>query len=200
MNSTGRAPDPVNKSDLLLIEQFRAGSQKAAAALLARYASLVHHAAARVDVPGADDDDLRQEGYMGLLNAVRTYDASRGALFRTYAASCVNNALKNVRAASYTKKSRVLLNALPLEEVRDTPTEESENPEGRVIGQESAKEVEALIDKTLSPYEKEVFFLYLNGCGYDRTAKKLGSTPKSVDNALQRARKKLKSVLNDTLD
>lgn len=189
--------DFPHESDPALIEQFRKGSRKAAAALIARYASLIHHAAARAEVPGAEQEDLRQEAYMALLAAIRSFDPARGVLFRTYASACVNNALKNLRDASFTQKSRVHLHTVPLDAAADTPTGELDDPEGRVISRETAETVERLIDQTLSSYEKEVFYLYLNGCGYDRTAKKLGTTPKSVDNALQRARKKLKTVLND---
>ena len=185
------------ESDPVLIEQFRKGSPKAAAALLARYASLIHHAAARAEVPGAEQEDLRQEAYMGLLAAIRSFDPARGVQFRTYASACVNNALRNVRDASYTQKSRVHLHTVPLDAAADTPTGAADDPEDRVISREAAENVERLINETLSSYEKEVFLLYLNGCGYDRAAKKLGTTPKSVDNALQRARKKLRTVLND---
>lgn len=197
MNTKASTAELLNESDLALIGKCRSGSEKAAAVLFARYADLIHRAAARADVPGAEAEDLRQEAYLALLAAVRTYDPARGAQFRTYAASCVSNALKNVRAASLTKKSRALLNTVPLDEVQDTLTEENEDPEGLYIGRETAERLERLIDETLSAYEKEVFSLYLNGCGYEQTATKLNATPKSVDNALQRARKKLKAVLND---
>ena len=189
--------DFPHESDPALIEQFRNGSRKAAAVLLARYASLIHHAAAKAEVPGAEQEDLRQEAYMALLAAIRSFDPARGVQFRTYASACVNNALKNLRDASFTQKSRVHLHTVPLDDAADTPTGEQDDPEGRVISRETVETVEHLIDQTLSSYEKEVFYLYLTGCGYDRAAQKLGSTPKSVDNALQRARKKLKAVLND---
>lgn len=193
---SGKA-DCIEESDLSLILKCRGGSQTAAAALLARYAGLLHHAVSKTVVEGSDPEDLLQEAYMGLLNAIRTYDPERGVLFRTYAHVCVGNSLKNMRAASMTKKSRLHLDALSFDEMGDCGFDEDGDPEGLYISRETVTEVERLIDRTLSPYEKEVFFLYLNGCGYESAATKLHSSLKSVDNALQRARRKLKAVLND---
>lgn len=187
----------AGESDFSLILDCKNGNQAAAALLLARYAGLVNHAAVRFAVPKTDTEDLRQEAYMGLLNAIRTYDPQRGVLFRTYASACIDNRLKNIRAASFTKKSRIHLDTVSIDEVCDDVLEDGDDPEGLYIGRETVTEVKRLIDKVLSPYEKEVFFLYLNGCGYESAATKLNSSPKSVDNALQRARRKLKAVLND---
>ena len=196
MCEQGKKADYIEESDLSLIRQCRGGSQRAAAALIARYAGLVHMSVSRIAVVGSDPEDLLQEAYMGLMSAIRSYDPQRGASFRTYAYTCVGNSLKNMRAASLAKKSRIHLDALSIDELGDVGYCEDGDPEGLFISRETVTEVERLINQTLSPYEKEVFFLYLNGCGYESAATKLHSSPKSVDNALQRARRELKAVLN----
>ena len=83
---SGKA-DCIEESDLSLILKCRGGSQTAAAALLARYAGLLHHAVSKTVVEGSDPEDLLQEAYMGLLNAIRTYDPesqSLGMRYKTY--------------------------------------------------------------------------------------------------------------------
>ena len=100
MCEQGKKADYIEESDLSLIRQCRGGSQRAAAALIARYAGLVHMSVSRIAVVGSDPEDLLQEAYMGLMSAIRSYDPQRGASFRTYAYTCVGNSLINMRDAS----------------------------------------------------------------------------------------------------
>ena len=179
-----------------LISRCRVGDGQALAVLIARYAALMNSRTARVFVPGADRDDLRQEACMAFLSAVRTYDCTRSVPFSTYAATCIKNRLSNMIAASSAKKAQGLNQTVSFDEMGELPCSDSRlDPQEIVSKQETMNRVVRAIHEELSSYEREVLLAYLNGCSYDGVASKLHSSPKSVDNALQRARRKLKAVL-----
>lgn len=185
--------------DVALLELYQKGDQAACTALIARYAALIGYKTSAFHISGVDNDDIKQEAYMGLLGAIRSYNKNGGASFSTYAAHCVSNRLKNMLAANLTNKAAINKNVISLDEISSDSLKDSElqNPEVIFIQNENYSALIDLLEKHLSRFEKEVLFLYLSGCDYQTVAKKLSSSPKSVDNALQRARKKLKSVLNN---
>lgn len=192
--------------DVSLLKLYRDESQTlvvtqaACAALIARYASLVKSRANDYFVQGVDHDDLKQEAYMGLLNAIRGFNENNGASFKTFASHCIDNRLKNLLAASSTKKASVYKKSVSLDEMENTHFESDnpslQNPESIFIQNENYANLTLLVEQHLSKFEKDVLFLYLSGHNYDAVASKLSTSPKSVDNALQRGRKKLKAVLN----
>ena len=104
---SGKA-DCIEESDLSLILKCRDGSQTAAAALLARYAGLLHHAVSKTVVEGSDPEDLLQEAYRGLLNAIRTYDPERGCLLYTSGRHgfCGRTGRTGVRSGSFAAEDR----------------------------------------------------------------------------------------------
>ena len=184
--------------DALLLSRCREGDEKAIAVLIARYAPLINKKVSGVFVPGSDQDDLRQEACMAFLSAVRTYDSAHAVPFSAYASICIGNRLSNVVAASLTQKAQTMNQAVSFDEVDQTPCSDSRlDPQEIVLKQETVDRVLDAIHDVLSPYEREVLLAYINGCSYDGVASKLHSSPKSVDNALQRARRKLKAVLFD---
>ncbi len=186
----------ADASDASLISRCRVGDEQALAVLIARYASLINGKTARVFVPGLERDDLRQEACMAFLSAVRTYDVNRTVPFSTYAAACIRNRISNVIAASSAQKAQVLNHTVSFDEMDGLPCSDSRlDPQEIVSKQETMNRVVRAIHEELSSYEREVLLAYLNGCSYDGVASKLHSSPKSVDNALQRARRKLKAVL-----
>lgn len=185
--------------DKSLLRLYHQGNQAACSALLVRYAALINRKAASYDAAGVERDDWQQEAYMGLLSAVRTFDNNNGASFYTYAAHCINNRLNNHLAAATTKKAAFFSSAVSFEDVTESHLEirNTRSPEAIFIEREDYATCLEQVVLCLSQFEKDVLFLYLSGCDYQIVAQKLLSSTKSVDNALQRARRKLKKVLNN---
>ena len=191
--------DYSSRSDMELISLYRGGDSEACTVLLARYVNLINRRISRIGITGADNDDLRQEAYMGLYNAVRTYDPQKSPSFSGYASTCIGNSIKNLIAAASTQKAKLYRQTVPIDEIENVNLRagNSVNPENVYLDKEAYGDLEGLIDENLSGFEKEVLFSYLSGRDYKDIAVKLDSSQKSVDNALQRARRKLKAVLNN---
>ena len=195
-----------NLSDEELISVLRDGDKEAIDILLDKYKSMVLGKAKSMYILGGDSDDLIQEGMLGLFKAVRDYDCGRDVSFKTFAQLCVNRQLYTAVKASGRKKHLPLNSAISLSQpVREKDGEESEedlvdfleadkntNPEEYLIGREELEQLEELIEKELSPFEKQVLDLHLTGMGYVEIAHVLNRDEKSTDNALQRIRMKLK--------
>lgn len=132
-------------------------------------------------------NDLSQEGLMGLFDAVKTYDPSKGALFATYANVCIKN-----KILTAIRKLPRATNEIT-DDIQDTDF--GANPEFVVIDREREREIRALLLAELSENEWQVFEKYLQGEAYGQIASELNITVKVVDNAMQRVRRKLRSVL-----
>jgi RNA polymerase sporulation-specific sigma factor len=138
-----------------------------------------------------ENEDLIQEGMVACFRAILSYDKEKGASFRTYASVCIKNALKNFVG----KKNNVLISAdeafVPLgdETAGGTPAEDE------YISSENYRLLRKSLEKILSRTEYSVFSLFVDGMSYSEIAEKTGQSVKSVDCALQRVRKKLKSIL-----
>ena len=196
-------------TDEEMISLFRDGEQEAMEKLLEKYKGMVLGKAKSMYILGGDSEDLIQEGMLGLFKAVRDFDCGRDASFRTFAQLCVTRQLYTAVKASARKKHLPLNSAVSLssplrEENGDERDEElldfleadpSSNPEAFLIGQEETERLEEMIEKELSPLEKQVLELYLTGMGYVEIAHVLNRDEKSTDNALQRIRAKTRACL-----
>ena len=196
-------------TDEEMISLFRDGDQEAMERLLEKYKGMVLGKAKSMYILGGDSEDLIQEGMLGLFKAVRDFDSGRDASFRTFAQLCVTRQLYTAVKASARKKHLPLNSAVSLssplrEENGDERDEElldfleadpSSNPEEYLIGQEETERLEEMIEKELSPLEKQVLDLYLTGMGYVEIAHVLNRDEKSTDNALQRIRAKTRACL-----
>lgn len=136
-----------------------------------------------------DIDDFVQEGMFGFLNAVRTFDINKGVPFEAYASVCMRNSI-NTAAGNISDD-------IPVDTEAETfaVLESTEDPLKHIITAERLNEVLSACDVTLSEVEKTVVFFRASGMSYIEIGEKLGMTPKSVDNAVQRARRKLKDVI-----
>ena len=180
--------------------------------LLNKYKPLVKARSRAYFLIGADSEDIIQEGMLGLYKAVRDYDGNRNASFSGFAELCVNRQMITAIKAATRQKHQPLntyisLNKPVFEEDSDQTymdlLQEGEllNPEALLIGQESKSLLEVQMTKTLSKFEIRVLKLYLQGRSYYEIAKNLHKTEKSIDNALQRVKKKLeKFLLEKNLD
>ena len=188
-------------SDTQIIKLFNNGSSIAFTVLANRYLSLIHAIASKYRIEGLDADDLTQEGLLGLLAAVKTYDIDKGASFRTYAGLCVNRRFITLLKRSVGSSCKPLNDYVSLYDdgLDENRLGFSENPEEQYIENEALSFLQKSISDSLSKKENQVLTLYLAGDSYTDIADKLQLSPKSVDNALQRIRKKLRKHISNIL-
>lgn len=184
-----------------LIIQIRKGDNKAQNYLLEKYKNLVNMKANRFFLVGAEDDDIIQEGMIGLFKAIQSFDTEKNNSFKTFANLCVERQLITAIKTSNRQKhiplnSSFSLNNTAYDENDDTTVMEIldtnfvEDPLDTITKREYMEFVESRIDKNLSGFEKQVLSRYIQGESYVDIASKLNSPVKSIDNAIQRIRKK----------
>ncbi len=188
-----------------LLEAMRAGEREAGDLLVRRCFRLVKSCARPYFLAGADSDDLIQEGMLGLLNAVHEFEPARGVPFSQYARVCISRAVISAVRSSLASKHSVLNDAVPLEkplfeDIAQSSTRVSgpaADPEALVIGMEARDELLTQLGRLLSDFEGKVLSLFLDGYSYEEMAAKLGRPVKSVDNAVQRIRRKSAQLSGD---
>ena len=186
-------------SDERLCEMARYGDRSAEEILVSRYNRLVRQLARPFYLAGGDSDDLIQEGMIGLICGVREYDAARAASFRTYAEICIRNRLYSAVRAAARDKHSPLNQSVPLDipffDSRTTPVNgpllSQVDPEDLVIGREDARDTLRGVRKQLSEFEAKILGYYLDGLTTREMAEAVHKSPKSVDNAVQRIRRKI---------
>lgn len=190
--------DYESYSDEELIRMMREGDREVAEYLAEKYKSLVRKKARTLYLVGGDTEDLIQEGMLGLFKAMQDYSPDRSASFLTFAGTCIDRQLYSAIAVSNRKKHLPLNSYLSLSagewESQERMSVE-QNPEEMVIDQENVRIIRAKIEARLSKFENQVLSLYLDGADYVRIARLLGKSPKSIDNALQRIRTKIKYLI-----
>lgn len=181
------------------------GDRVAEEQLAMRYMRLVRVCSRPLFLVGGDSEDLIQEGMFGLLSAIRQFDPSQNTQFKTYAELCIKRRLLSaVRSASRLKhtplNSGVPLDTLLSDESRIAQSAYSElfrqSPEEQVLARENKEELYMSFQKYLSGLEKKILESYLDGLSYGEIAELTGKDEKSVDNAVQRIRRKLAQNLN----
>lgn len=189
---------PMSLSDEELVLMVREGHSDYMDYLLEKYKPLVKSRAASKFLKGGDPDDLIQEGMIGLYKAVRDYDPQnvRGASFFTFAQLCIDRQLLKAIEASTRQKRYALNEAISYEEeeLENYSAGREENPEQIFLDQENADEKIGRILDVLSRTEKVVFNLMLRGYSYREIAEIMDRSPKSIDNAIQRIRKKTSQI------
>ena len=184
-------------SDEALCLRAAVGSREAEEELVRRYYGLVRSCARPLFLAGGDSEDLIQEGMLGLIRAIREYDGAKAASFRTFAEVCIRNRLISALRAASRDKHTPLNQSVPL----DTPffdgnsyvfgtLRASSDPEELIIDRDRAAEALESTRKQLSKFEAKILGLYLDGLSCHEIAQAVGKSPKSVDNAVQRVRRK----------
>ena len=179
------------QTDEELIARIRSGEAGVTEYLLEKYKPLVKKQARTMYLMGGENEDLIQEGMIGLFRAISTYRQGEGSFFG-FALLCVNRQMYTAVQASARKKHEPLNAYVSLDEEPQMPLEDS--PETMVLLQEKEGKREDMIARHLSSLEKKVLALYLEGMSYGQIAEQIGRPEKSVDNAIQRLKKKLKKV------
>ncbi|UKI23439.1 MAG: sigma-70 family RNA polymerase sigma factor [Anaerotruncus sp.] len=142
-----------------------------------------------------EPEDLMQEGMIGLLAAIKSYDESKkNFVFLSYAYTCVGNSIQTALRKVNRKKDFPKNSLVPFEKEFVDGKANSLSAEDSFLAEESVSMLLQQLDKSLSKMENSVLRLFLVGCSYNEIAQRLNKSPKAIDNALQRIRKKLKEV------
>ncbi|KAB1440499.1 RNA polymerase sporulation sigma factor SigH [Candidatus Galacturonibacter soehngenii] len=196
-------------SDEELISLAQNGNNQVVDYLMEKYKNFVRKKAYELFMIGGDNDDLIQEGMIGLFKAVRDYNRQKDTSFFTFADLCISRQMYTAIHASKRKKHIPLNTYISLyagisEEENDEHTLmnrvysiHDKNPEELFIDKENEGYIEEQMQENLSTFEMQVINLYLTGMSYVRIAEILERTPKSVDNAIQRIRSKLSFILSE---
>lgn len=208
MNMFGLGAPLVDVPDEDLVELARTGEDRAIDVLLNRYRSFARVKARTYFLAGADREDIVQEGMIGLYKAIRDYRSDRSSAFRGFADLCITRQIITaIKSATRQKhaplNSYVSLNrSLADDEVESAPFEETivgseiSDPAELVVSAEALERIRSSMGEVLSSFEIDVLRLYMDGKTYLEIADILGRHVKSIDNALQRIKKKLEEHLD----
>ena len=185
---------PISSDEELCLGAAQ-GCSHAEAELVRRYGWLVRACARPLFLAGGDSEDLIQEGFLGLLTAIRSFDSERDAAFRTFAEICIRSRLHTAVRAAQGGKHAPLNHSVSYEPPLFDGTNaylfsSAESPEDVVIGREELKERLEALKGRLSKFEAQILPPYLNGLSCGEIAQRVGRSQKSVDNAIQRIRRK----------
>lgn len=207
-NTNANLINYTNDSDEDLVKKVNAGDNEALEYLLNKYKEIVNMKVSRYFIVGAEKEDIIQEGLIGLYKAIKNFDAEKQNSFKSFANLCVERQLITAIKSSNRQKHMPLNSYLSLNmnAYDDTDDDTSiyevfdanviEDPLDTITKKEYYENVESIIEKALSPFERQVLNELVKGHSYTTIAKKLDSPVKSVDNAIQRIRKKTSKNIN----
>jgi len=190
-----------------VIKQIQKGDHHALDFLLNKYKNFVQAKARTYFLIGADREDIVQEGMIGLFKAVRDYDESKLASFKAFAELCITRQIITAIKTATRQKHIPLNSYVSLDKpIYDEDSERTlidviegskanETPEDMLISREKYVAMELKLSESLSSLEKKVLHLYLDGQSYQEISKELNRHVKSIDNALQRVKKKLEKLM-----
>ena len=192
-----------NLKDEEIVSQIKSGDKDALSYLLEKYKNLVNIKVSKYFMIGAEKEDILQEGMIGLFKAIQSFNEEKQNSFKSFANICIERQLITAIKSSNRQKHMPLntylsLNTAAYDNNEDDSVElidtfnnkTAEDPLETIMKKEYYSEVEEAINKNLSKFEKQVLDRYLKGESYVTIAKRLDSPVKSVDNAIQRIRKK----------
>lgn len=178
----------------LLVSKAKSGDSNALTDLIKRYSETVlQKSLSFKKISGIENEDLYQEGMLGLLSAVYSFDESKGVLFSTYATTLITRKMLSALRTANKKSNLPLDSYVSIDEKCDIRSF-SPTPEELLMFNEEIDSIISFVNNNLSKTEKKVFRLNLLGLSYNEIAEILDCTEKSVDNALQRIRKKIRSI------
>ena len=194
--------DYTSFSDEELIGQLREGNEQIADYIMEKYKPLVRKKTNAMYLIGGETEDLIQEGMIGLFKAVRDFNPEKEASFFTFAEVCISRQLYSALEASNRKKHIPLNTYVSFSNQDESDgvhleqiiTDQTISPEQILIEQEHKQEFFTKLEEKLSPMERKVLYLYLEGINYTEIALRMDKTPKSIDNTLQRIRGKVKAL------
>ncbi len=191
-----------NLTDEQIISQIKEGDEQALSFLLEKYKDLVNSKVGKYFIIGAEKEDIIQEGMIGLYKAIKNFDSGKQNTFKTFANLCVERQLITAIKSSNRQKHIPLNSYLSLntsaydndedgtELIETFEVDTIEDPLETIMKREYFNEIQNTMSKSLSKFEEKVLERYMQGETYEIIAKKLDTPIKSVDNAIQRIRKK----------
>ena len=198
-------------TDEQIVLEVQKGDKQALSYLMNKYKELVNIKVSKYFMVGAERDDIVQEGLIGLFKAIKMFNKEKNNSFKSFANMCIERQLITAIKSSTRQKHMPLNSYLSLNASAYDNEEENgielintlnnktvEDPLETVMKKEYYAQIESSIEKSLSSFEKQVLDGYVKGYSYVTIAKQLDSPVKSVDNAIQRIRKKaIKNMLNE---
>ena len=190
-----------NLTDEQIVTEIKQGDEYALSYLLEKYKELVNMKVGKYFMVGAEKEDIMQEGMIGLFKAIKSFDPEKQNSFKTFANLCIERQLITAIKTSNRQKhiplnSYLSLNATAYDDDDDSVVLDTfnanimEDPLDMITKKEYYNSVENAIDKALSNFEKQVLQKYMQGDSYVKIAEDLDAPVKSIDNAIQRIRKK----------
>ncbi len=179
-----------------LVREIRLGDKKAFFELSKRFDGIINRISGVADIDSAEKEDLYQEGLLGLYRASITFDESKNASFQTYATLCIKHSIYSSLRVYFSKKNNPVRTGSPIDDATAVQCPDScTDPEKLLLEKENLRLIKESIDTLLSEYERNILKLFLKGLSYEVIANALSTSPKSVDNAIQRIRGKLKKFI-----
>lgn len=195
-------PELRGKTEEELVSMAQNGNEDAEEYLIDKYKEVVRAKSHLYFMVGADKEDIVQEGMIGMFKAIRSYDRSKEASFRTFAELCINRqiitAIKRATRLKHSPLNTSVSLSKPISE------DDASQTLGETLSSDSASDPEALLllkevanyivgngSDIFSEMEMEVWNEYLHGKSYTEIAKDMGKSPKAIDNAIQRTKRKL---------
>ena len=198
--------EPMTDEEIVALAQ--AGDGAALEFLLNKYKNFVRTKARSYFLIGADHEDIVQEGMIGLYKAIRDFKSEKLTSFRAFAELCVTRQIitaiktatrqKHIPLNSYVSLNKPIYDEESDRTLMDVIVEgRAQNPEELIIGRENLVSFRDQVDRVLSGLEQDVLNAYLDGKSYQEIADKLGRHVKSIDNALQRVKRKMEKFLEE---
>ncbi len=181
----------TQQTDEALAFLSQSGNSQATDVLLNRYADFVRGRARRFFLVGGESEDLIQEGLMGLFSAIQSYKTEEtDKSFKNFAYMCVSNKLIDAVKRSTSKKNQPLNDSIS-EQIADAFTSPALSPEDVIIFMDESLEIQQKMGALLSDFEFKIFTMYMGGMSCAEICNTTGKPQKSVDNAVQRSKRKL---------
>ena len=203
----GRESKYEGMKDEILVGFARKGDQAAQDFLIYKYKDLVKLQARMYFIIGADREDIIQEGMIGLFKAIRDYNPEKSDLFYAFARMCVTRQIqtaikaatrqKHIPLNNYISLNRAISEDEPDKTILNIRSSQETSPEDLLIGREERQHMENHIVKVLSRLETQVLSLFLQGRSYEEISRIISKDEKSIDNALQRVRRKMSGFRRD---
>lgn len=201
--------DFKNMDDAMVIKLAQTGNDKAMDFILHKYSYLAKAKSRAYFLIGAEHEDLIQEGMIGLYKAVNDYDPSKTPLFFSFAELCITRQILTAVKTATRQKHQPLNSYISLNKPMDGEENRTladmlyiysnRNPEELIISKETTDDLMSRINKNLSKMENKVLTLYLRGEDYLHISELLKTSPKSIDNALQRIKKKISIIAKNLM-
>lgn len=193
------------KYDVFLAQQ---GDKESIEKILSSYRRRIYNSSQQFFLKGGDRNDLVQEGFIGLMKAIKNYDEKKDTNFSSFAALCIKRQMITAIRNQNLEKHKVIHAAIQntshtvdeFEIYKNSLSFEYSSPEDILIGKELVKLLQEYLDKNLTKLEKKIFYYFCQQYNYIEISQILNESPKRIDNTIQRIKRKIKMYLKNYLE